>query len=160
MLKTEFDVHGPELGVRQPDAQFSQVGIESASLMARKHHGGYLSEAAMEGSLVCNHPNPRSHTSAANKTMNTTYGIQQSVHRGKEKVRGGSLSFSNHKYNASAGGMNKRGATAPHGPNRAELGLNYTAGFRPNRGEVGSTIPGGIRQTNNVSSDMMQQQVL
>ena len=74
--------------------------------------GGYLSEA-MEGPSVADRQQQRSHTSA-NNTLSTTYGIQQQALRGKDKVRGGSLSYANHKYNQSASGI-KRGSTAPNG---------------------------------------------
>lgn len=56
-------------------------------------------------------------TAPGNKTLATTYGLQQQVlaHGDEQQQvgRGGSLSYANHKYNQSASGI-KRGSTAPH----------------------------------------------
>jgi len=98
--------------------------------MSRKkrinHHGnggGYLSEA-VDGPSIPERKQQRSHTQGKhtpvnnNKTLNntTTYvPIQASQkHAGEDKLRGGSLSYANHKYNQSSSGI-KRGSTAPGG---------------------------------------------
>ena len=125
--------------------------------------GGYLSEA-FDGPAVGDRPQPRSHASG-NKTLSTTYGLQSqqaSVHGAQEKVRCGSLSYANHKYNQSASGI-KRGSTAPngqvnnsnhHGQGRGDMGLSYTLNGTGQMDAASTTIPGGSRHQYNMSSDL------
>lgn len=150
-IKTEFD-----LQPRNP-VNFSQAGIHSAQHGTRKkrinHHGtggGYLSEA-VDGPSVAERK-PRSNTQNKNNTLSNKF-----VNQPEEKVRAGSLSYANHKYNQSASGI-KRGSTAPGGNNnqthvtRGDLALSYNKGGGPH--EQSSTIQGGTRHQYNMSSDM------
>lgn len=79
----------------------------------------------------------------------------------ENKVRGGSLSFANHKYNQSASGI-KRGSTAPSnvvgqaamsGAGRGDKSLNFAIGG-PMMETSNTMIPGGSRHQYNVSSDL------
>lgn len=109
-IKTEFDAQPSNFEIGVSGGKFAQGGIQSAHHMGRKKRvnqgsGGYLSEAFEgpsindKGGIGAAGPlqNQRNGTApSGNKTLNA-YSVQQ--YPIKDKVRGGSLSFANHKYN-------------------------------------------------------------